>query len=131
MANPSLTGWFKKQRNKAREVIKRFMSNTEDQVVDHYLANTSPYKHMPKGYRDKVRRIRRIGIDYHKEVQDAKRTGKNIVRMWVWYSLIRLPANLNPESGFMLKASAQGLRILAMVDIAIMLEEWSKQQKTK
>jgi hypothetical protein len=131
MDNPSLMGWFKKQHKRAREVIKKFMDNTEDKVVDHYLSNTPPYKHMPKGHRDKVRRIRRIGIDYKKEVDDAKRTGKNIVRMWVWYSLIRLPANLDPESGFMLKLSAQGLRILAMVDIALVLEEWSKQKAKK
>lgn len=131
MDNPSLTGWFRKQRKKAREILKNFLDNTEDKVVDHYLANTQPYMQMPKKHRDKVRRIRRISIIYSKEIKNAKRTGKNIVRMWVWYSLIRLPANLDPNSGFMLKASAQGLRILAMVDIALVLEEWSKQQKTK
>lgn len=129
MSNPSLSGWFKKKRNQARETIKSFFNDTEDKVVDRYLATNAPYKHMPKGHRDRVRKVRRIMNDYKSEVDGFKRTGKTVIRMWVWYSLIRMPANLDPDSGFMLKASAQGLRVLAFVDMALVLNEWSRQKE--
>lgn len=129
MDKSSLKKWFVSKRDQVKNSLKKAFVEAEDRGVDIYMANSHPYKHMPKGQRERVRKIRRISIIYRKEIDYAKQTGKNAIRMWVWYSLIRLPANIKDDSGFLLKLSAQGLRILAITDMTATLNEWSGNNK--
>lgn len=129
MDKSSLKKWFVSKRNQVKNSLKKAFVEAEDKGVDIYMANTAPFKNMPKGHRERVRKIRRISIVYKKEISYAKLTGKNVIRMWVWYSLIRLPANIKEDSGFLLKLSARGLSILAIADMVSTLNEWSNNKK--
>ena len=129
MDKSSFMDGLRKSANRIGMTIKKVLNKTEDRAVALHLSNTPPYKDMPRKHRERIVRIRRIGIDYKKEIDGAKQTGKTVVRVWIWYTLVRYPANLKPDAGFLLKLSAQALRMLAFADMVRVVDEWNKQVK--